>query len=221
MSVWPNRDPIGEKEGGANLYAFAINDPTDILDVLGLKTITFKVGRDIGAPEVDRTSIQAQLDQLLKIAGKCYACATPEKLSATFSVDNAHQAAPLGVSDWDGKSIRTWSLTTSLSADERLLRRSGQSIKGSGIPILLTVFGIRWNEAGSKPTDARAAAPPGVAVLLNVGYLKDLGILAHELGHYAGYQGHSADRGNIMYEDAPTDGYPDQAWCKVVLPLFK
>lgn len=35
LGRWPSRDPIGEK-GGLNLYAFVANDPTNMIDFLGL-----------------------------------------------------------------------------------------------------------------------------------------------------------------------------------------
>ena len=33
---WPSRDPIGER-GGVNLYGFALNSSTDLIDILGLR----------------------------------------------------------------------------------------------------------------------------------------------------------------------------------------
>jgi RHS repeat-associated protein len=39
LGRWINRDPI-EEEGGANLYIFAGNRPTNITDYLGLKNVT-------------------------------------------------------------------------------------------------------------------------------------------------------------------------------------
>jgi len=101
-------------------------------------------------------------------------------------------------------------------ADEAQLRRNYKAISGRGVPVLLTGSGIKF-----KHKDVRALTDPDKGILFNEGFLDQLGILAHEVGHYAGWEGHSPDDKNIMHESAPADGVPDKKWCDLVLKLFK
>lgn len=70
LGRWINRDPIGE-EGGINLYAYVSNDPSNLVDILGLcKTLTL----DISFTARDQSVIKrafAMIGALRKNLAKC------------------------------------------------------------------------------------------------------------------------------------------------------
>jgi RHS repeat-associated protein len=208
---WLSRDPIGEK-GGNNLYGFLDNDPICNFDPLGLRALNFKVGRDVTASTISNADFQKQVDKFLEVANKCTVC-TSISLQATLTVDQKGQTGPTGICIYNGKEIKCWEA----DGDAAQLTRNFKAISGTGVPVLLTGSGIKVKRA-----DARAVSGQGDGILFNEGFLGDLGILAHEIGHYAGWgSGHSPDPKNIMHETAPADGSPDKKWCDAVLKLFK
>jgi hypothetical protein len=81
------------------------------------------------------------------------------------------------------------------------------------------------DDSKTKTPDVAGAAFTGRGITLTyIGSKRFSYLLAHELGHYAGYvgddNGHSTDPKNVMSGKYNGDT-PDEEYCRKVLALFK
>lgn len=116
MGRWPNRDPIGEN-GGGNLYCASRNDSNDRIDFLGLATVAFYNGCDVG---------DADLPWYKRCLKLCPNASGLDFSQAAKAFDYAFDLCMLGGSDSD----QTYAAMLSKLAD----------LKKLGIPISEIAF---------------------------------------------------------------------------------
>ena len=228
---WLSRDPI-EEEGGANIYCFSQNHVTGAIDWLGLKgkviTLIVVVDKTLNGKENKAATHKQALEQmasLVKILEKCKqeSCGGYKDIPSValhFREKDVVPAPPDNRWDLDDKGTR----------DSPLLQKSWQTILKlePGIPVLWTMEYIWHHVEGNKPTTASGVSVKGKGMILaRAGLLRGRDVLAHELGHVAGYDNggpldggtHSEDLDNLMAVADNRGSKPDKYWCDAVIRL--
>lgn len=103
-------------------------------------------------------------------------------------------------------------------ADRTLLTQNWNTIKQNrvGIAMFWTIDPLRRTQP--EPARPAGATLAGQGIVISyAGSLSSDKVLAHELGHYAGYEGHSSDPANMMSQGEGTT--PDENWCADVFAL--
>jgi RHS repeat-associated protein len=224
---WLSRDPI-EAEGGLNEYDSFGNDPVDLIDQLGLKMLFITVARDKtlpGAPGAywsrkvkERTELMRHY--LQNILQRCVECSgrTPPTVMANFASGGVLQAPAVG--HWTIGDKKDEAL---MEADWNLMGSGGSTVR-----VFWTFEAIERTGQGSQG-DANGVSYENKGIILsfrNSG--RDRELLAHEVGHYAGYignapGGHSSDPNNVMYKTHVENGLndPDTEYCDKVFSLAR
>jgi len=221
IPYWPSRDPIGER-GGKNLYGFCYNNSFGWYDYLGRDPkINILPRGDTSIPKGDKKrqeNLDRKLSQLitalngyLKCCCKLYTIACFVKAEAVFESQNP----PTAPADNDYDRFHDKEVPLALGTRN-----------GNNIPMTFT-------DATIDHGAAEGLAAPDTGVLINSnapGY-----VLAHELGHVAGYvgddpknPGHDIDPDptSFIKSDvslmAPQGGdVPSRQWCNRVKGLAK
>ncbi len=219
---WLSRDQI-EGDAGGNLYTAVRNNFVTSLDALGQKTLTIAFGFDSSAKAtrpVMRTIVNG-LIFLRKMVQECICqsdCGTSTewvRVASNYDYNRANKPGPrLGIYD--------------LPADRPLMLSNIKNINATGIPTLITRDHIReeWPPLSHHIIWAAAVTEKGVGTLYDVTAARDA-VIAHELGHFAGYVGdaadreHSSDPRNLMNISVDKTAHPDCQWCQRVLNLAR
>ncbi len=234
---WLSRDPKGEEafrrwagrevlpkarsrpprtlQGGVE-YPFASNDPHNGVDVLGLRTLSFRFGGDAEIEVFNLAGLDAQLDTLKRVVLQCKC----DDIAVDY--DWFWRIGGWDLPDDDGE----WNLFSRGTTDDD--RRMGLILDNMGhdkIPVWLTGFPVFYDR---QRVDGVGYQRPGVVINVSQDFWAFPNILAHELGHVAGYDGgdidgksHSSKHSNIMYPFAGLGGSPDDTYCKKVAALAK
>ena len=114
----------------------------------------------------------------------------------------------------DGKWIFT--------RDRDLANKTWKQMGHDKVPVILTGLSITFD---GQRKGGLAYRMEGIIIDAgDIYFYPESGILAHELGHYAGYKGdkngHSSDAKNIMH-DPITGTNPDKEYCEKVSGLSK
>jgi RHS repeat-associated protein len=201
-------------------YCCASDDLVDMFDLLGcLKVITLKVAGDTSGILLDTfnlAGLEGQIQTLKDVLHKCKSC-DPD-IQVIYTYDWTLYKGP-DDSQWD----MDWAGDL---PDVKLAMDNWKKIHAKGgIPLLLTGFSIVYPDN----KNIAGATSKGKGMLINAGqrsfYFRTT-ILAHELGHYAGYDGgdldnkaHSSNKDNIMYMPWDRGTTPDDVYCQKVLSL--
>lgn len=205
LQRWLTRDPLGER-GGLNLYGFTLNNPNTWVDPYGLSTICFNVGFDTSAQATSDniSKLQHSFKNLSDLMSKCcqkYGVGCGVNVSANY--DWNQKSSPNGGIYGNGATV--------------------PSISGSQgcIPILVTTLPIQVTWQGQQ-VNADAITPTS-GIIYNIDN-SNVGAIAHETGHYAGYDkgdwpadpSHSKDPNNPMYKYDTGGKDPDKCYCQKV-----
>jgi hypothetical protein len=226
---WLNRDPSGE-DGGLNLHCAMLNDQINGIDPLGLKTIALRITRDRtlagaywGRKVFEATTrAKAIFEQVLKeCVGGCEYANLPTVI-VHLMLDDPLPAPPDRI--WDIGSLGNL-------MDRPLAVQNIQAIKkkGAGVPIFWTETTIRSRDKNGNITTLSGITLAGdtKGIILSWGsfIMFQENVLAHEIGHYAEYNGgdiedgtHSSNPENIMAK-GKNGISPDQNYCVKVEAL--
>ena len=221
IPYWPSRDPIGER-GGVNLYGFCYNNSFGWYDYLGRDPkINILPRGDTSIPKGDKkrqedldkkaNQLIAALNGYLKCCCHLYTIACFVTAEAVFQSQNP-PTAPAD-NDYD----RAHDKEVPLALGNRT---------GNNIPMTFT-------DATIDNGAAEGLASQDTGVLIST--KAPVGVLAHELGHVAGYVGdnpkdpqHDIDPDPISFIKknvslmAPQGGdVPSRQWCSRVKGLAK
>jgi len=170
MGRWINRDPIGER-GGENLFGHGLNNPINILDLLGMASICVMYAADTSVEDVEKARKDADdsTDFLRKKLVECckkFKVACGVKLTAGFS--SKRPKAPTG--GYNETNIKLLTNSIGGNADYNVIitatmkPNTGQS-------------GKDW---GSIVGEGSKSSTPG-----------------HEIGHDAGYKSRDPYDGHL------------------------
>ncbi|WOO42584.1 RHS repeat-associated core domain-containing protein [Rubellicoccus peritrichatus] len=227
---WLSRDPI-EENGGLNLYGFVGNDGTNNVDILGL-SITINIGYDSEGTKV-RSRLERMTVALDEVLRKC---------KENFGLDVEYDINEVGtdivktpllrgfgrvgnrINDYGYDFVGQFKNRYNMTDSEYSRSRYNEAITiiqraGDGVPVLLTAGTIRVADG-----IAEGVAFDNQSILINLdptnGTLNRY-VLAHELGHYAGYvppsefladDGHHySESTNLMH--GPAGSEPDCGYC--------
>jgi hypothetical protein len=212
---WPSRDPIGER-GGINLYGFVYNNSHSWIDILGrepVPTLRIEFRLDSTVPREQNMRRDIMLNSQLSTLEQHIKCCC-EKWPETCV-----------------KLEATSSLGENIPPDDNNYPRDNESIpriENGVIPIIVTNANI-----GGPESNVGGIANTGLGVIIQVstpGY-----VLAHELGHSAGFVGNDPDDrdhdkgidGNVTSGDneslmGPRGGQiTPEDWCRKIYALSK
>ncbi len=172
-------------------YAFGCGDPVNLVDFLGLKTINFRVG---GPAEVDVFNLGG-LDHEMEVLRRVMAMCHCEDIQISYEWYWV-------IYGWEQPDHDSYNTTAARnSADDLLLKRTFATMGNDKIPIWLTYLPIH----GSRKEYVGLGYPDGILMRVGYDFYFHPNLLAHELGHAAGYNGgnidsviHSSDPWNIM-----------------------
>lgn len=220
---WLTRDPI-EEEGGLNEYASCANNPIGQIDQLGLKTLLITAARDKTLPGPASGYYSQKLKERIAQMGRylelilerCVECSgkSAPRVMAIFVRGLVLPAPDVGY----------WTIGN--KADEALMEADWNRIgtSGSNVRVFWTMEGIH----GSEYKGDGVCYPNKGIILSFSGSGKSPELLAHEVGHYAGYIGnapghHSSDPNNVMYRTHDRGGLndPDSEYCDKVISVAK
>ena len=212
------------------------NDPIDGVDLFGLKRVlVFEVVTDTTVPRSDpkekkknqywdpemekkNATMKAGLE---KVLWKCKECLN-DKPEIVLHYDSKKMVGG------PPKDPKKGSWNTGDTGDNALIKQNFNTIVSgdkSRIPVFWTLNPIGSSSTSGSP-DAAGVGYKGLGIVLsfNSGLFPTL--LAHELGHYAGYSGgdldkvHSSKPENVMSYQLPADT-PDSDWCAKVAALLQ
>ncbi len=203
--------------GVENERAFVRNSGVNLVDYVGLKTITFKVAGDSSGVIFDVYNLGGMDGEVQTVKDVLSKCNCSETVNVNINWDWTLYAGP---------STSQWNLSLSGNGPDDPVLVSDWGKMGSfpQIPVILTGYDLSVDGSTFIAGYTRQA----VGTLLNAGtYWRDFyvvhTILAHELGHFAGYDGgdldnkhHSSDKNNIMYKPGDRGTTPDSTYCKKV-----
>jgi len=195
-----------------NLCGFTLNNPNTWVDALGLSTICFNVGFDTSAQATKDNigKLKRSFDRLSQLLTKC--CS---KFGVECGIDVK------GNYDFNQKKGPAGGYKDKTKPD------FGGISGGKGcIPILVTTLPITQEWQGNT-IQANANTDVGNGILYNIGSADD-GTIAHETGHWGGYdQGdieggyHHSDPNNPMSYGGGKRGDPDKCYCEKVSKLAR
>ncbi len=230
---WISRDPAAE-EGGANVYSSDQNDCQNGTDPLGRAAIFLGFGYDTSIKNVTRTHnvTNRQLQFLFRMVlecirmkvnrDPCQQCRLGEVpgISAQYDSNQQGKDAPE-----DGDYFIEPGSPGQPAPDVELAEAHYRKIAVGSVPVLLTRSKIKAWPYGRL---SWGWGDEGKGVLLWYSPILPSFVLAHELGHYAGYRGdaegdpsHSSNPDNLMHEPPTKRAKPDCQWCQKVFGLGK
>ena len=211
---WLNRDAL-EEAGGMNIVAFLVNDGLNSVDALGLKTVRIVVAEDktvqddwnyehkvVRVNEEMRITLQDTLERCIQcsehIPPKVILIYEPKRFFPT--PENHH-----------------W--TVGNESDETLMVQNWRKItpaEKNGVPVFWTKNAI----VGSRVEGAAGIGYAKKGIILSFDHWFPIRkLLAHEVGHFAGYSGHSSNPQNVMSYGLGND--PDPEYCEKVMALAR
>jgi hypothetical protein len=225
---WLSRDPI-EEEGGLNEYVSFANEPVGLIDQLGLKTLLIKAARDKTLPGPAggfysrklKERIEKMAHYLELILERCVEC-SGKSIPRVMAIFDPGPVLP-------APAVGYWTIGN--TADEALMEADWNRMGagGSVVRVFWTMKEIKDPQRGPGEGEPNGVSYPNKGIVLsfgNSGMTPEL--LAHEVGHYAGYTGnapghHSSDPNNVMYHTHLRGGLndPDTEYCDKVISLAK
>jgi RHS repeat-associated protein len=218
------RDPIGYV-AGISLYQYQRSSPVVYCDPFGLDaSLTLCIGYG-SSLDVDPAGkyMKDWLNKYLAALNSALA----ECRKQGFNIPDATIASNDTKNRIDDSKYKQ--ITTNdggiIDALATLVRGTNQQC----IPVLFS--SVKLGDAGGS--DDGLGNSSGIIMQPEPGVPEDYNVLAHECGHYAGYdcgdetndkggKAHSKDPKNVMYPDTPDDPTqqkPDKCWCKKMLAV--
>ncbi len=219
---WLSRDS-DEEEGGLNVFAFCDNDGVASVDPIGLRTLRIVVGQDRtlrndwnyeNKVKHVNEELRKRLEDTLR---RCIEWCEhePPKVILVAMSGRVFLPAPKN---------RHW--TVGSAEDEALMERNWKRItpaeKGA-----VPVFWTKHEIIGSKEKSAAGVGYHHKGIILSFDHWFPIyTLLAHEVGHFAGYSG--GDRDNGSHSSNPQNvmsygpgGDPDHDYCEKVIALAR
>ncbi len=192
---------------GVNLYEFVRNNPVGFVDFFGLKSISFRLAGDALIDVLNLGGIDAQLGTVRNLLAKCKC----EDIQVDFEWDWSWKSNQMPS---DGRWI--------FDRDHDLANKTWNQMGHDKVPVILT--GLSITVDGEREGGVTYRTQGIIITAGDIWFYTDSGVLAHELGHYAGYKGdkngHSSDAKNIMHNPI-TGRNPDKEYCEKVSGLAK
>ena len=224
---WLSRDPV-EEGRERNLYAASLNELVGRFDFLGLKTIVLVAGFDSSAEPNSRSKriLEKERRSLIEMLIKCVRkkdCDCPDAKGVAVELhfdDTKDKPAPS-----DGEYDLTPGASDVQLKAQNLEKVHAKDVSDPTLRVLATKSEIyQLGATGRAATDATGTLLS--LKLSSEGYYQ---VLAHELGHFAGYDrpdnrddpSHAPDSEwrNLMVKGGGDQ--PDCQWCQKVSNLAK